>query len=138
MELVLKCSIIKKSTLTHSELGRVVGAFFWAIHILLIDRFAKKVDVLKLSFFQFLTCSVLSMTVAFTFENITLSGLQSAAIPILYGGICSVGIAYTLQVIGQRHAHPSHAAIILSMETVFASIGGLIILNENLGLKEMK
>jgi drug/metabolite transporter (DMT)-like permease len=113
----------------------LVGAFFWAIHILLIDHFAKKVDVLKLSFFQFITCSVLSMAVAVAFENITLSGLQSAAIPILYGGICSVGIAYTLQVVGQRHAKPSHAAIILSMETVFASIGGLIILKENLGLR---
>jgi drug/metabolite transporter (DMT)-like permease len=113
----------------------LVGAFFWAIHILLIDHFAKKVDVLKLSFFQFITCSVLSMAVAVAFENITLSGLQSAAIPILYGGICSVGIAYTLQVVGQRHAKPSHAAIILSMETVFASIGGLIILKENLGVR---
>ena len=117
------------------DILELIGAFFWAIHILLIDRFIKKVDALKLSFFQFITCSFFSLIVACVYENITIKGLLQAAIPILYGGICSVGIAYTLQVVGQKHAQPSHAAVILSMETVFASIGGFIILKENLGLR---
>ena len=75
------------------------------------------------------------MIVAFFTESITSFGIWQAAVPILYGGIFSVGAAYTLQAIGQKHAKPSHAAIILSMESVFASIGGLIILGENLGLR---
>lgn len=127
--------VTESFSIARGDILELIGAFFWAVHILLIDRFTKKVDVLKLSFFQFVTCSILSLIVAGITENITLSGLWNAGIPILYGGICSVGIAYTLQVVGQKHAQPSHAAIILSMETVFASIGGLIILKENLGVR---
>jgi drug/metabolite transporter (DMT)-like permease len=126
-------SITESFSIGRGDMIELVGAVFWAIHILTIDHFAKKVDALKLSFVQFATCSILSMSVALIFENITINGLTQAFIPILYGGICSVGIAYTLQVIGQKHAKPSHAAIILSLESVFAAIGGLLILNENLG-----
>lgn len=117
------------------DLLELTGSFFWAIHILLIDNFTKRVDIIKLSLFQFLTCSFWSMTTALFVENITLSGIRQAAVAILYGGVFSVGVAYTLQAIGQKHAKPSHAAIILSLESVFASIGGLIILGENLGLR---
>lgn len=126
-------SVTESFTVATADIYEMIGAVLWAVHILLIDNFSKKIDALKLSFVQFLTCSILSLTTAFIVENNTLSGLSQAAIPILYGGICSVGIAYTLQVIGQKNAKPSHAAIILSMESVFASIGGLIILKENLG-----
>jgi len=63
--------------------------------------------------------------------------LLQASTPILYGGICSVGIAYTLQIVGQKNASPSHAAIILSLETVFAAIGGYLLINEHLGLQEI-
>jgi drug/metabolite transporter (DMT)-like permease len=73
------------------------------------------------------------MAVAFIFEDISISGLNQALIPILYGGLFSVGIAYTFQVLGQKHAKPSHAAIILSMEAVFATLGGALLLSENLG-----
>lgn len=114
------------------DLLQLIGAFFWALHILFIDHFTKKIDALLLSFLQFITCSALSLTAAVIFEDISISGIYGASIPILYGGICSVGIAYTLQVIGQKHAKPAHAAIILSMESVFASIGGFLLLNENL------
>lgn len=128
-------SVTESFTIEKGDLLEVIGAFFWALHILVIDYFTKKVDALKLSFIQTLTCSALSMVVALIFEKITFLGLVQAIIPILYGGICSVGIAYTLQVVSQKHAKPSHAAIILSMEAVFASIGGTIILGENLGLR---
>jgi drug/metabolite transporter (DMT)-like permease len=113
----------------------LIGSFFWTAHILVIDHFTKKVDALRLSCSQFIVCSVLSLTCAFIFEKITLGAVLNAAVPVLYGGLCSVGIAYTLQVIGQKYARPAPAAIILSMETVFASIGGFIILNENLGAR---
>ncbi len=128
-------SITEDLSIVRGDLLELIGAFFWAAHILLIDYFVKKVDLLKLSVLQFLTCSILSMAVAFFTETITLAALHQAMIPILYGGIFSVGIAYTLQAVGQKHAKPSHSAIILSLEAVFASLGGLIILKENLGLR---
>ena len=117
------------------DLLEIIGAFFWAIHILLIDRFTKKIDAISLSFVQFLMCSVLSIAAAFLFETVSLQGIFSAGVPILYGGLLSVGVAYTLQVVGQKHAKPSHAAIIMSLESVFAAIGGAILLHENLGIR---
>lgn len=128
-------SVTSSFSIAYGDLLQLIGAFFWAIHILVIDHFSRKVDVLKLAFFQFVTCSILSLGTALVLETITLSGLMQAAIPILYGGVCSVGVAYTLQVVGQKNANPSHAAIILSTETVFAAIGGWLILNERLGLR---
>ena len=82
-------------------------------------------------------CSALSLIVAFFTEVIVLSRIYQAAIPIIYSGALSVGIAYTLQVVAQKNAHPAHAAIILSMETVFAALGGWIILNEILSTREI-
>lgn len=128
-------SVTENFTVALADAYELLGAIFWAVHILLIDNFTKKIDALKLSFAQFATCAVLSLVAAFLFENNSLAGLSQAIVPLLYGGICSVGIAYTLQVIGQKSAKPSHAAIILSMESVFASLGGLIILGENLGVR---
>ncbi|MEN6350626.1 MAG: DMT family transporter [Syntrophomonas sp.] len=119
------------------DMLELIGALFWAIHILVIGHFSRRVDVLKLSCLQFLTCSVLSlMTAAFT-ETIAAGSLIAAAVPILYGGLCSVGVAYTLQVVGQKYAPPAHAAIILSMETVFAVIGGYLLLGERMGGREI-
>lgn len=122
-------------TLGKGDLYELVGALFWSVHILMIDRFSRKTDGLKLSLVQILTCSVLSFISAFATEKVELSGLSDAMIPLLYGGICSVGIAYTLQIIGQKNAHPTQAAIILSLETVFAAIGGYLLLDEVLGVR---
>ncbi|MCX7711567.1 MAG: DMT family transporter [Clostridia bacterium] len=128
-------SVTEDFSISRGDFFELIGAVLWAVHILLIDHFTQKVDALKLSVLQFATCSSLSLIVAGAFEKITVDALTQAMIPILYGGFFSVGIAYTLQVVGQRYAKPSHAAIVLSMETVFASIGGLLILNENLGVR---
>ncbi|HWQ74918.1 MAG TPA: DMT family transporter [Syntrophomonas sp.] len=129
--------IKEASALQWGDLLELIGAFFWAAHILVIGYFSNRVDALKLSAIQFLTCSVLSLLVAVIMETILIDNLIAAAVPILYGGICSVGIAYTLQVVGQKHAPPAHAAIIMSMETVFAVIGGFLLLQEKLGLSEL-
>ena len=126
-------SVNEDFTIAFGDLLEIIGAFFWAVHILVIDHFTKKVDALKLSCVQFVMCAVLSIITAFIFEDISISGISQAAIPILYGGLLSVGVAYTLQVVGQKHAKPSHAAIILSMESVFAALGGALLLGENLG-----
>lgn len=128
-------SVKEGFTVSKGDLLELIGAFFWAAHIQLIDKFTKKFDALKLSVIQFAACSILSLIAAFCFETITLKGLYGALIPILYGGLGSVGIAYTLQVVAQKNAKPSHAAIILSMESLFAAIGGFLILNENLGAR---
>lgn len=122
--------------ISYGEVLELVGAFFWTIHILVIDHFSRKVNVLKLACMQFITCSALSLITALFIETISMETLLQAVVPILYGGIFSVGIAYTLQIVGQKHAEPSHAAIILSMETVFAALGGWLILNEKLGFQE--
>lgn len=126
-------SVNEDFSIAKGDFIEIIGAFFWAAHILVIDNLTKKVDPLKLSFVQFAACSVLSMTAALIFEDISLPGLSQALVPILYGGLFSVGIAYTLQVVAQKHAKPSHAAIILSMESVFAALGGALLLSENLG-----
>lgn len=128
-------SVTESFTIAKGDLLEIAGAIFWATHILLIDHYTKKVDALQLSFVQFAACSVLSLIVAIIFEKITLYGLYQALVPILYGGLLSVGVAYTLQVVAQKHAKPSHAAIILSLEAVFAAIGGTILLGENLGFR---
>lgn len=122
-------------TIAKGDLYELFGAFFWAVHILLIDHFSSKVDVLKLSFYQLAVCSFLSLTTASFTETITIAGIVEGVIPIMYGGIFAVAIAFTLQAAGQKHAHPSHAAIILSMETVFAAIGGFLLLNEVLSIR---
>ncbi len=128
-------SINESFTIEFGDFLEVIGAFFWAIHIQLIGRFVKNVDAIKLSSIQFATCSVLSMVVALIYEDITMSGLSAALVPIFYGGVMSAGVAYTLQAVGQKGAKPSHAAIALSMESVFAAIGGAIMLEEILPVK---
>jgi len=124
-------------TIGRGDVFELIGSFFWAVHILLIDYFVKNNSALRLSAVQFLTCSCLSLTVAMFTESTQLNNLTHALIPIAYGGICSVGIAYTLQVVAQKNAKPSHAAIILSMETVFAAIVGFIILGETLSMRSV-
>lgn len=117
------------------ELGDVlvlIGAFFWAGHVQFIGWLAAELDPLELSLFQFVVCSTLSLVAALFTEPISFVAIGQAAAPILYGGVLSVGVAYTLQVVGQKGAHPAHAAIILSLETVFAMIGGWLILHETL------
>lgn len=128
-------SVNEDFSIAKGDFLEIIGAFFWASHILTIDHFTKKVDALQLSFVQFAACAVLSMAVAFTTEQVSMAGIGQALVPVLYGGLGSVGIAYTLQVVAQKNAKPSHAAIILSMETVFAAVGGAILLHENLGAR---
>ncbi len=108
----------------------LVGALFWALHVLVLARWAPRVDPVVLALGQFATCSLLSLAVGLAHETTTLAGLRAATTPILYGGIASVGIAFTLQVVAQREAQPTVAAIVLSTEAVFAAIGGWLLLGE--------
>jgi drug/metabolite transporter (DMT)-like permease len=125
-------SITAGFQIAFGDLLELLGAFFWAAHVLILGWLSPRMDSTKLACCQYVTCSILSLITAVWVEVITLQGLYQAALPILYGGGLSVGVAYTLQVVAQRHAHPAHAAILLSLEAVFAALGGWIVLGETL------
>ncbi|MBL8250685.1 MAG: DMT family transporter [Candidatus Competibacter sp.] len=111
----------------------LVGALFWSGHVLAIGWLSgRHVEPVLLACLQFVVCGVLSLAVAATTETTSGQALEAALMPILYGGLLSVGVAYTLQVVAQRDAPPAHAAIILSLETVFAVLGGWLLLDETL------
>ncbi|MBI9083142.1 MAG: DMT family transporter [Desulfobacterales bacterium] len=128
-------SVNEALTIAFGDLLEVIGAFFWAGHVLVIGRFSPRINALRLAFVQYSACAVLSLLTALVFETTTLSGIGRAAVPILYGGIASVGIAYTLQVVAQKSAHPAHAAVLLSLESVFAALGGWLLLGETLSTR---
>ncbi|WP_346920861.1 DMT family transporter [Clostridium sp. UBA7339] len=128
-------SINEDFSISNGDLLVLIGSVGWAIHILLIDNFTKKIDPLKLSSIQFATCSILSLVMAIIFEDINMVGISGAMVSILYGGLLSVGVAYTLQVVAQKNAKPSHAAILLSMESVFGALGGAMFLGERIGAR---
>lgn len=113
----------------------LISAVFFAVHILLIGNYTGRSNAIKLSILQFGVCGMLSLSAAIYTEEIVFSAVIDAAIPIVYGGLFSVGIAYTLQVVGQRHAHPSAASIILSLESLFAVVGGWLLLNEHMSAR---
>ncbi|MBW2468048.1 MAG: DMT family transporter [Deltaproteobacteria bacterium] len=123
-------SVTEQFTIASGDLLVLIGAFFWAAHVLIIGWLSPRINPIKLALSQYLACSILSLITAAVIEDVSMQSISQAAIPILYGGLLSVGIAYTLQVIAQRDAHPAHAAILLSMEAVFAAIGGWLILDE--------
>ena len=114
------------------DLLELVCAVFFAGHVLIIGYLAKKIDPIKLSIVQFFVAGVLSLLVAVSLELITWAMIAATAIPLLYAGVMSTGVAYTLQVVAQQHAHSSHAAIILSLEGAFALLGGWLLLDEQL------
>jgi drug/metabolite transporter (DMT)-like permease len=123
-------------TISKGDLTVLVGAFVWAVHILLIDHFSSNVPGLLIACGQFLVTGVLGLIAALLFEDIALSALLLGGGTILYAGIIVVSIAYTLQVLGQKGVNPSIAALILSLESVFAVLAGTVFLNERLTPRE--
>ncbi len=128
-------SINADFTMSKGDFVMFIGAIFWACHILWIDFIGRRVNALQLSAVQFLSCGVLSMLVAFRLETPSLSSVFLAWESVLFASFISVGVAYTLQVIAQKKAKPTHAAIIMSMEAVFAAMGGVMFLNESLPMR---
>lgn len=108
------------------ELLLLVGAFFWTAHVIIIDKFGKFVRPLHLAWGQFAVCAVLGIIFMLIFEQPTVTAIYEARWSILYCGVMSSGIAYTLQVVAQRRADPTDAAIVMSTEAVFSAIGGVI------------
>jgi drug/metabolite transporter (DMT)-like permease len=122
-------------TMAPGDLLVLVSAFFWTGHILLITWLAARMEALEIAIGQFVTCAALSLVAALLFEPAPFAGVRPAAIAILYGGLLSIGVAYTLQIVAQRTAHPAHASIILSLEALFAGAGGVLLLGEPLTAK---
>jgi len=130
-------SVTAAFEIAFGDLLVLVGAFFWAAHVLIIGWLSPRIESIQLACIQFAVCSLLSLITAAALETMTLQGLMGAALPILYGGLLSVGVAYTLQVVAQRDARPAHAAIILSLESVFAALGGWLLLGELLSARAL-
>ena len=110
----------------------LAGAFLWAIHFLLLGRLSPGNDPVRLALAQFWTCAALSAVVAWLTEPVSLAALLPALPAILFTGIFSIGVGYTLQVVAQGHTRPADTAILLSLEAVFAVIGGWLLLSEQL------
>ncbi|MBQ1536685.1 MAG: DMT family transporter [Ruminococcus sp.] len=112
-------------------------AAVFALHILTIERFTAKGDGLRLSAMQFLVGGALSGIAMFIFETPKLSGILDASVPLLYAGILSCGVAYTLQIIGQKYTEATVASLILCMESVFGVLTAAVILGERLSVREI-
>lgn len=113
------------------------GAIFFAVHITVIDFFNEKnTDGVLMSCIQFFTAGLLMLICMFIFEKPTIPNIIGAGGTILYGGIMSCGVAYTLQILGQKHTNPTLATMLMSLESVFAALSGWLILGEKLSIKE--
>ncbi len=108
------------------ELLLLLGAFLWTAHVIVIDRLGKSIRSLHFALGQFSVCSVFSVIFMLIFDRPTLDGVIGAKWALLYCGVLSVGVAYTLQIVAQKKADPTFAAILLSTESVFSGIGGSI------------
>jgi len=128
-------SINEDFSIAKGDLLQLICAVFFAAHVLVIGYVAKRMDPLKLSLIQYFVSGILSLFIAVSIEVITWQMIVDTAIPLLYAGIMSIGVGYTLQVVAQQHAKSSHAAIILGLEGAFAVLGGWLILDEDLSTR---
>ncbi len=128
-------SVTESLVLSVGDAWVLLSAILWTVQIHLIARLTRVIDPLPLAAAEFAVCSLLSWVAALATETLTWAGVQGALWPLAYGSFMSVGIAFTLQVVAQRHAHPTPAAIIMSLESAFAALGGWLLLGERLGTR---
>lgn len=112
-------------------------AFLFTVHIMCIDYFAPRAEGVKMSCLQFLTAAVLTVVPMLLFEEPNLTGIRAGLVPLLYAGIMSSGVAYSLQIVGQDGVNPAVAALILSLESCFAVVGGWLILGDAMNGREL-
>lgn len=125
-------SVTGKFVVSKGDGLTLISAVLWACQILVIDHAADKGDPVRIAFVQFAVCAILSAVAGLIFEYSTFSQIMASSGAIAYAGILSVGVAYTLQVVCQKHCPPAPAAIIMSLESVFAAIAGYLVLNQML------
>jgi len=123
---------VEQAALSVGDALELAGAVVWALHVITISRLAQRVDVLRLAWVQCVVCALLSLAFGIRLELHTLARLVDVWWAIAYTGVFSVGLGYTLQMLGQRHAPPADASVILSLEAVFAALAGWLMLGEML------
>ena len=134
--LYLLC-ITDKLVLGKGDTLVLLCAVVFMIHILVIDYFSPKADGVRIACIQFFITGILSAIPMFLFETPRLSDIFAAAVPVLYAGVLSSGVAYTLQIVAQKDADPTVASLILSLESVFSVLGGWMILGQKLSIREI-
>ena len=121
-----------ETTINKGDLLVLICSFFWMAQILLIDRYARAVDAIELCFMQMIICTIGSAVLAAIYESFAWIDIWGAAVPILYAGLFSCGVAYTCQILGQAYVEPTQAAILMSTEAIFAAVAGWIVLGETM------
>lgn len=130
---------IKKGSfqINKGDIYTLICSVIFTFHILVIDHFSAKVDGVRLSCMQFLVGGTLNTILMFLIESPQLSLILKCTAPILYSGIMSCGVAYTFQIIGQKHAEPTVASLVMSLESVFAALAGWLLLSEAMNIREI-
>ena len=123
--------------LNAGDIITLCSAFAYAVHIILIDRLGNSLNSTRLSAIQFGTAAIISCAITFLFETPTMSGIFACWKDILFVAVCSGALGYTFQIIGQKYTEPTLASLILCLESVFAAVGGWLILGQTLSGREM-
>lgn len=134
--LYLLC-VKKGEALNIGDVITLICSIGFTVHIFVIDYFSPKVNGVKMSCIQFWVAGIISLPMAFIFEDIVWSNVLNCAIPLLYAGVLSCGVAYTLQIIAQKDTDPTITSLLMSMESVFAVVTGAVVLHEMMTLKEL-
>lgn len=134
--LYLLC-VTESFSINRGDIYIMICALVFSVHILIVDHFSPLVDGVKLSCIQFFVAGILSAVPMLLFENPSFAQLQAASVSILYAGIMSCGVAYTLQVVGQKNMNPTIASLILSLESVVSVLAGWVILKQALSSREI-
>ena len=130
-------SVDEHFSILYGDWLQLAGSIVISAQVVLVSRFARRHDPLALALVQFVVCGVVSLAIGLVVDPLRLSDIVRAAPTILYGGALSVGVAYTIQVVAQKDAAPAHAAVIFSMEGVFAALAGWLVLGETLAARAM-
>lgn len=124
-------------SLEKSDVLLVVSAVLFSVHILIIDYFSPKVDGVKMACIQFFVCGILSALAMLFTENFVIVDVIAAWKPVLYAGVLSCGVAYTLQIVAQKGVNPTVASLLLSLESVFAALAGWVVLQQTMSGREL-
>lgn len=135
--LYLLCMTDASFTLAFGDTLVLLCAAAFGVHIMVVDHFSPKTDGIKMSCIQFLTAGGIGIICMFIFENPDINAILDCAVPILYAGVLSCGLGYTFQVVAQKHAEPTVASLLMSLESVFAVVAGAILLHESMSGREL-
>lgn len=128
--------ITEKFSVGKGDILIFICALVFSVHILVIDYFSPKVDGVKMSCIQFFVCGIVSLPFMFGLETPRVSAMLAGIVPLLYAGVLSCGVAYTLQIVGQKNVNPAVASLILSLESCFSVLAGWLVLGERLSVRE--